>query len=98
METRLADFGREGKVVGLVMGAYGELSQGVHELIDLIATKRANDYCTNHLMTISRRAKNMFKQVIRRKWGLFAHKDIHNSLQNLGANMGTCESTWLSQS
>jgi hypothetical protein len=90
METRLADFGREGKVVGLVMGAYGELSQGVHELIDLIATKRANDYCTNHLMTISR-AKNMFKQVIRRKWGLFAHRGWANLLLQRSYGVGRPE-------
>lgn len=73
LERRLGDFGIEGKVVGLVMGAFGEFSEAVHELADLIATKRANDYCGTHSISMNN-AKNMFIQSIKRKWGLFAHR------------------------
>ena len=73
MEDRLNQFGRGGEVIGLVIGAYGECSAGVHDLADLIATKRAHDYCGSHSISLAR-AKNMFRQSLYRKWGLFAHR------------------------
>ena len=72
-------YGKDGVVVGLVIGAYGEFSSGVHELADLIATKRATSYMNTHNMPLSQ-AKSMFLRITRREWGLYAHRGWANLL------------------
>ena len=68
-----------GKVVGLVLGAFGEFSETVHDLADLIATKQAAEYSLSHTMKPSH-AKSMFKQRLYRLWGLYAHRGWANLL------------------
>jgi hypothetical protein len=42
VENELMKYGDNGKVVGLVFGAFGDCSSSVHDLINLIARQRAN--------------------------------------------------------
>jgi len=83
VEARLLSFGKGGIVAGLAMGAYGEFSHHVQILADFIAAKRAHDYVTSNTMPVHA-AKNMFKQALLRKWGLFAHRGwAHLLLQRI---------------
>mmetsp|Transcript_44298 Transcript_44298/g.56729 ORF Transcript_44298/g.56729 Transcript_44298/m.56729 type:complete len:222 (+) Transcript_44298:3441-4106(+) len=56
IELEMNTYGHDGKVLGLVLGAYGEFSQGVYELADLIATKRAHDFCELNNMSLKQAA------------------------------------------
>jgi len=81
-------YGHEGEVIGPVLGAYGEFSQHAYELADLIATKRAHDFCELNNMSL-KQAKSMFTRSLRRKWGLYAHRGwaimVHQRSRNLSS-------------
>jgi len=72
-ESHMNSFGHDGEVLGFCFGAFGEASRAVYAAADFIATKRAHDYCTTHVLHIVD-AKNMFRQALQRKWGLFAQR------------------------
>ena len=42
VQQKLLSFGKDGRVIGLVFGAFGEASRNVHALIDFIASRYAD--------------------------------------------------------
>mmetsp|Transcript_23211 Transcript_23211/g.27314 ORF Transcript_23211/g.27314 Transcript_23211/m.27314 type:complete len:260 (-) Transcript_23211:51-830(-) len=86
IELEMNTYGHEGEVIGPVLGAYGEFSQHAYELADLIATKRAHDFCELNNMGL-KQAKSMFTRAIRRKWGLYAHRGWANLLLQRSRNL-----------
>ena len=49
VEMELNSWGKEGRVVGLVMGGYGECSDEVMAMADLISTSEAYNYEVHRL-------------------------------------------------
>ena len=66
--STLLDFGKDGEVLGLVVGAFGEASQDVHSLRDCIALELAKEYSL-FLRTDVNKAHALFTSQLNRKWG-----------------------------
>jgi hypothetical protein len=64
----LNEFGKDGEVLGLVVGYSGEASSDVHRVADLIDTRLASKHLDNARMPESI-AKAMQNQRICRTWG-----------------------------
>jgi len=45
-KARLNSFGQDGRVLGPVIGAFGEMSSGVEHIAEKIATELASEHCT----------------------------------------------------
>jgi hypothetical protein len=88
IKREMDTYGQDGVVLGLVMGSYGEFSEDVHALADLIATKRAHDFCVIKNMSL-KQAKSMFLQKLHREWGLYAHRGWANLVLLRSKNLHT---------
>ena len=45
-KARLNSFGQDGRVLGLAIGAFGEMSSDVEHIAERIATELASEHCT----------------------------------------------------
>ena len=64
----LRDYGVQGEVLGLVVGAFGEVSQDVHHLRDVVAEKLVEIH-TSYFKIPTNRAKSFVVNLLTRKWG-----------------------------
>jgi len=64
----LQGYGIEGEVLGLVVGAFGEVSQDVHDLRDVVADKLVEIH-TSYFKIPRNRAKSFVVSFLTRKWG-----------------------------
>ena len=64
----LNEYGRDGEVLGLVVGFTGEASSDVHEVADFVATRLASKH-VEFFRTAASVAKAMKAQQIHRVWG-----------------------------
>ena len=67
-------FGRDGVVLGPIVGAFGEMSSHVDRLADVIAdalTAEHLSYCGDRG---SKTVKAYYRRVLYRAWGLTAHR------------------------
>ena len=66
--TILHQHGKEGRVLGTVIGIFSEASDDLGEIRDLVAFQLARKYCDISKCSISE-ASGMFKNKINKKWG-----------------------------
>jgi len=70
--VELRSYGKDGRVIIPVVGAFGEMSSDVYAIIDLVASMLTHEhlsYYSEHPAAI----KGMFQQSIYRSLGLSAH-------------------------
>jgi len=73
-DAELSTFGRDGVVLGPIIGAFGEMSSHVDRLADVIAdalTAEHLSYCSDRG---SKTVKAYYRKVHYRAWGLTAHR------------------------
>ena len=73
-DAELNSYGQAGKVVGPVMGAFGEMSSDVHAIADVVAEELALEHCTFYADKTQKMVKGFFLNQIYRSWGLTAHR------------------------
>ena len=71
-ERELESYGLNGKDVVPVVGAFAEMSTGVHSITDFIALVQAEKYCSFYNESLAD-VKGMFMQRLYRTFGLTAH-------------------------
>ena len=74
VQNELMKYGDNGKVVGLVFGAFGDCSSSVHDLINLIARQRANQKAEETNTPIEE-ALGKSRYLIRKKLCLFIARE-----------------------
>jgi hypothetical protein len=65
----LNSFGKNGKVIGAVVGHFGECSKGIYHLKDLIASTQAAALCEKIDIPLAT-AKSLFSKKLTKTWGL----------------------------
>jgi hypothetical protein len=74
VERELSNYGCQGKVVGLVFGAFGECSSSVHDLINLISRQRAIQL-TDELTTPLDETFSRIRFMVKKKLSLFVARE-----------------------
>ena len=67
-------YGQGGRVLGPVVGAFGEMSDDVKELANAVAEKLAVEHCSFHGDKTSKAVKGFFLNQVYRSWGHNAHR------------------------
>lgn len=88
----LNEYGKGGKVLGLVVGFMGEASSDVHEVADFVATRLASKHL-EFFRTAASVAKAMKAQQIHRAWGHsfvqgYARVILNRARDNLDSVLG----------
>ena len=73
-DAELCTFGRDGVVLGPIVGAFGEMSSHVDLLADVIADALTADHPSYYGGRGSKTAKAYYRRVLYRAWGLTAHR------------------------
>jgi len=71
---KLNTFGRDGAVLGPIVGAFGEMSTHVDLLADVIADALTAEHPSYYGERGSKTAKAYYRRVLYRAWGLTAHR------------------------
>ena len=84
----LRDYGKNGEVLGLVVGAFGEASEDVYKLRDLAADQLARAHASR-FDTTPDIARDLFTYQLNRKWGhTFIRGWARLMLKRLRENVG----------
>ena len=73
-DAELKTFGRDGVVLGPIVGAFGEMSSHVDLLADAIADALTAEHLSYYGDRGSKTAKAYYRRVLYRAWGLTAHR------------------------
>ena len=73
-EAELNSYGQGGRVLGPVVGAFGEMSDDVKELANAVAEELAVEHCSFYGDKTSKAVKGFFLNQIYRSWGHTAHR------------------------
>jgi len=82
-DTELSTFGRDGLVLGPIVGAFGEMSSHVDHLADIIADVLTAEHLSYYGDRGSKTAKAYYHRVLYRAWGLTAHRAAHRGWARL---------------
>ena len=72
-------YGQGGRVLGPVVGAFGELSEDVKELANAVAEELAVEHCSFYRDKTSKAVKGFFLNQLCRSWGHTHTADGHGS-------------------
>merc|ERR1711966_446930 len=67
-------YGQGGRVLGPVVGAFGEMSDDVKELANAVAEELAVEHCSFYGDKTSKVVKGFFLNQLYRSWGHTAHR------------------------
>ena len=73
-EAELNSNGKSGRVLGPVVGAFGEMSGDVKELANAVAEELAVEHCSFYGDMTSKAVKGFFLSQLYRSWGPTAHR------------------------
>ena len=73
-EAELNSYGQGGRVLGPVIGAFGEMSDDVKELANAVAEELAVEHCSFCGDKTSKAVKGFFLNQVYRSWGHTAHR------------------------
>ena len=73
-EAELNSYGKRGKVLGPVVGAYGEMSDDVYVIAEAVAEELATEHCGFYSDKKQGVVAAFFLSQIYRSWGLVAHR------------------------
>ena len=73
-EAELNSYGQGGRVLGPVVGAFGEMSDDVKELANAVAEELAVEHCSFYGDKTSKAVKGFFLNQLYRSWGHTAHR------------------------
>ena len=73
-EAELNSYGQGGRVLGPVVGAFGEMSDDVKELANAVAEELAVEHCSFYGDKTSKVVKGFFLNQLYRSWGHTAHR------------------------
>ena len=73
-EAELSSYGKRGKVLGPVVGAYGEMSDDVYVIAEAVAEELATEHCGFYSDKKQGVVAAFFLSQIYRSWGLVAHR------------------------
>ena len=73
-EAELNSYGQGGRVLGPVVGAFGEMSDDVKELANAVAEELAVEHCSFYGDKTSKAVKGFFLNQVYRSWGHTAHR------------------------
>ena len=74
VEAELSSHGKRGKVLGPVVGAYGEMSDDAYVIAEAVAEELATEHCGFHSDKKQGAVAAFFLSQIYRSWGLVAHR------------------------
>ena len=72
-EAELSSYGKRGRVVGSVVGAYGEMSDDVYVIAEAVAEELTTEHCGFYSGRKQGAVAAFFLSQIYRSWGLVAH-------------------------
>ena len=73
-EAELNFYGQGGRVIGPVVGAFGEMSEDVKELANAVAEELAVEHCSFYGVKTFKAVKGFFLNQVCHSWGLSAHR------------------------
>ena len=73
-EAEISSYGQGGRVLGPVVGAFGEMSEDVKELANAMAEELAVEHCSFYGDKTSKAVKGFFLNQLYRSWGHTAHR------------------------
>jgi len=88
-KARLNSHGRDGVVLGPVIGAFGEMSDDIKHIADAIATELANEHCSYYSDKKPKTVRSYFRNQLYRSWGLGAHRGWARLLLDRRCLVGT---------
>ena len=84
-EAELSSYGQGGRVLGPVVGAFGEISEDVKELANAVAEELAVEHCSFYGDKASKVVKGFFLNQLYRSWGHTAHRGWARLLLDRGS-------------
>ena len=73
-EAELSSYGKRGRVLGPVVGAYGEMSDDVYVIAEAVAEELATEHCGFYSDKKQGEVAAFFLSQIYPSWGLVAHR------------------------
>jgi hypothetical protein len=73
-EAELNSYGQGGRVLGPVVGAFGEMSDDVKDLANAVAEELAVEHCSFYGDKTAKAVKGFFLNQLYRSWGHTAHR------------------------